>query len=707
MMLALSDSTGRVIRAHFTTTPPRIDGWLEDLWFTADSAAQFTQFAPDHGQPASEATTVYLLYDQQNLYAAFRCPVRDRATLRARLTGTNDGIRLFLDTFDDNVSCYAFAVTAAGVEQSYRLTSDGNWVEQWNGIWWSSSRVEPWGFAVEIAVPFKSLRYPPDLTSWGIEFGRYVAARGEKSYWCEHDKTIVKVSKFGRIASIRAPGAGLHLEAYPVGLVRYEYDSAGQVRPAVGLDCAWLPTPTASIQLTTFPDYAEIEADPYQVNLSRYELWLAERRPFFVEAAENFGTGFPQIRLFYSRRIGRRLPDGTEVPILSGLKYTDRIGRFQLGTLAALTGRTSHNAGGDTEPAALYSVVSLRRQVLANSEVGLLYAGKDAERPAWYHGDTLHFAGSRGLRLDGVYRRGDLTAELSAAASQFGDSLDHALTGTSEYSSSNLNAFFRVRQVGPRFDVNGIGFTSWRGQSVSAGAGPVVFSRGPFQNANLTLSADLAREWDYPDNAADRELGLSANGMLMSRTGFNFWGSHRRAYYLDTTAQHRAYDGVNIGGLGYTDNSRMLGIFLFGDYTTRSFNYNRMALAPTGSGQAELTARPGDRLALSLGTEVIAEFAPDGTLDPLRDLTGIVRPHVHYSFTPKMQVNLGAETVRSYDLARDRVDYSCYVTALYSWTVRPRSTFYVALNQRLAGGTNWVEPSGTAAAVKLRYLFVF
>ncbi len=706
-MLALPDSSGRVIQAYFTVIPPRIDGQLENLWLTADSAFQFTQFTPDHGQPASEATTVYLLYDPQNLYAAFRCHVRDTRTLRARLTGTNDGVRLFLDTFGDNASCYVFAVTAAGSEQSYRLTSDGNWVEQWSGIWWSRSRVEPWGFSVEMAIPFKSLRYPPNLTSWGIEFGRYVAARGEKSYWCEHDKTVVKVSKFGRIASIRPPAAGLHLEAYPVGLVRYEYDSASQVRPAVGLDCAWLPTPTANIQLTTLPDYAEIEADPYRVNLSKYELWLAERRPFFIEAAENFGTGFPQIRLFYSRRVGKRLPDGTEVPILSGLKYTDRIGRFQLGALAALTGKTSYNAGADTEPATLYSVASLRRQVLANSEVGLLYAGRDAGSPARHHGDTLRLAGNHGLRLDAVYRSGAFTAELSTAASQLGDSLDHAWAMTSEYSSSSINASFQVRQVGPQFDMNGIGFTTWRGRSISAGAGPVIFSRGPFQNASLILSAGLAREWDYPDNALETELGLSANGMLTNQTGFSLWGLHRRTYYEDAPAQYRAYEGVNVGGLGHTDDSRRLYLFCYLDYTTKAFNYNRMALAPTGSGQAELTARFGDRLSLSLGTEVIAEFAPDGTLDPSRDLTDIVRPYVHYSFTPKMHVNLGAEGVRSYDLVRDRADYSYYVTALYSWTVRPRSTLYVALNQRLAGGTNWVEPSGTVAAVKLRYLFVF
>ncbi len=705
--LAPSDSGDRVIQAHFTTTPPRIDGHLEDIWSTADSATRFTQFTPDHAEPATEATTVYLLYDRHNVYVAFRCLVRDRTTLRARLTGTNDGVRLFLDTFDDNASCYAFAVTAAGVEQSYRLTNDGNWVEQWSGIWWSSTRIEPWGFAVEMAIPFKSLRYPTQLTGWGIEFGRYVAARGEKSYWCEHDKTVVRVSRFGRIASIRTPGAGLHLEAYPVGLVRYERDSVARVRPTAGLDAAWLPTPTANIQLTTFPDYAEIEADPYRVNLSKYELWLAERRPFFVEANENFGSGFPAIRLFYSRRIGRRLADGTEVPILSGLKYTDRLGRYQLGALTALTGRTSYNSGADTEPAAVYSVVSLRRQVLANSEIGLLYAGKDAGSPVWYHGDTMHLDGNHGLRLDGIWRQGSLTTEVAAAASQRGDRLDHALSLTASYESSVMTGYLSAGQVRPGFDLNGIGFTSWRGQSFAAGAGPVFYARGPFRTANLILATELSREWDYPDRALDRQVRMQFYGLTEDQVGFNFWGSQSRAYYPDTTGTYQAYDGANFGGLGYTDDSRALYLFLYVDYTTRSFNYNRMVLAPNANPQAELTFRLGDRLELSVGAELIAEFQPDGTLDPLRDLTGIVRPHAEYSFTPKMSANMGAETVRSYDLARDREEYSYYLTALYSWTVRPRSTFYIALNQRLTGGTNWVEPSGTAAAVKLRYLFVF
>jgi hypothetical protein len=697
LVWALPADSCRIIQAHFTTTPPRIDGVLEEAWQSADSACAFTQLTPDYDSLSTETTTAYVLYDDRNVYVAFRCQVRDVTTVRARMTGTNDGIRLFLDTFDDNASAYSFSVSAAGVEATYRMTNDGAWMEDWDGVWWSKTRLEPWGYAVELAIPFKTLRYPKGKTSWGIEFGRYIVARGEKGYWSKHGKMGFKVSDIGRLEGIRLPSAGLHLEAYPVGLVRFERsDPSDGFEPAAGLDAAWLPTPTANIQLTALPDFAQIEADPYQVNLSKYELYLAERRPFFVEAAENFGSGYDYVRMFYSRRIGKRFEDGTEVPIIGGVKYTDRIERFQVGALGAITGRTGYDYyGTDTvEPASVYSVASVRRQVLGNSELGILYAGKDNE------GFSNH-----GIRADGVYRQGSFTAKLYGAGSQMGESLDHALAAEAMYQGSSYSGGLTLRQTAPKFDMNGIGYTGWRGQSVYAYAGPDWYSTPLFQSLSLQANGEVEREWGYEAGFPDWSAGTMAFGRLRNLTYGNLWAGCGASRYQDTLWNRFAW--LNLGLSAGTDPGKSVSFSCWGDFLTRTYNYNRSVLAPSGQGGVYFSFQFGDHVSLNIGDDFVAEFQENGTLDLEEDLTMMLRPNLGIAFTPKMDLSIGNETVRAYDFERDRTDYSYYFAVLYSWTIRPRSTLYVALNQRLSGGSNWLETTGTIAVVKLRYLFVF
>ena len=686
----------RLIHAHCTTTPPKIDGILEEVWQTADSACAFTQLTPDYDSVSTESTTAYVLYDERNLYVAFRCLARDATTVRAKMTGINDGIRLFLDTFDDNASAYAFSVGAGGVEATYRMTNDGAWVEEWDGVWTSKVRLEPWGYAVELAIPFKTLRYPQDKTHWGIEFGRYIVGRGEKSYWSRHEKTGFKVSNIGRLEGIRPSPAGLHLEAYPVGLVRYEYDTTGHVAPAAGLDVAWLPTPTANIQLTTLPDFAQIEADPYQVNLSKYELNLEERRPFFVEAAENFGSGSDSIRMFYSRRIGKRFADGAEVPIIGGGKYTDRIERFQVGALGAVTGRTGYNYyGTDTvEPTSVYSVASVRRQVLGNSELGILYAGKDNEAFS-----------NHGIRADGVYRQGSFTARLYGAGSQMGDSLGQALAAIADYQGSSYSGGLTLRQTTARFDMNGIGYTGWRGRSVSAYAGPNWYSTPLFQMFSVQASGGVEQGWGYESGLPDWNVGTVVSGGLRNLTYVNVWANWNASRYQDTIWNRFA--GLDLGFSAGTDPGKSASVSGWGDFVTRTYNYNRMILASSGQGGVYFSFQFGDHVSLDVENDFVAEFQSTGALDIDKDLTLILRPSLDFAFTPKMDLSIGNETVRGHDPAANRPYDSYYFSLLYKWTVRPRSTFYVAFNQRLDNSSGSMSATGTIAVVKLRYLFVF
>jgi len=675
----------RVLEARYTTTRPLIDGALEELWTRADSAYGFVQQRPEAGKPASEATTVYLLYDEENIYVAFRCAVSDMTQVHDRLSEDADGVRLLLDTFCDRTTCYSFSVAFNGVESSYRGIANGAVFESWEGVWWSAVQRFPWGYGVEMVIPFKTLRYYPSADEWGIDFGRRFIGKGEMAFWAEHEPTGFKVSRMGRLKGIKPAPQGLHLELYPVGLVRQEktgQEATGwedRVQGALGFDGAYFPTASASIQLTAFPDFAQIEADPYQVNLSRYELWLGERRPFFTEAVETFGGSSQPIKLFYSRRIGKPLPSGAVVPILGGVKYTDRFAFGQIGALAAVTGVCQN------EPTSLYSVLALRRQVLGNSEVGLLYAGKD--NPIY---------SNHGGAIDGILRKGGLDSRIFLAGSQWGDSFDWALSTEVGYRSRSIVGQFIYRQIQPEFNMNGPGYTTWRGQYISAYAGPAFYNRGALVSATLTTGVEVKREWGESDP------GFAGMGFVNWNSQFQ--NNHYAGYWVGLGRSRdmgRWYQNGYTGGYVGTDESKAISFNLWLNYESRSANYRREVIAPTAEGGWAIKARIGDRLVTTVSNSVVAEADSGGRFDLPRDATLILRPYAEYSFSAKSSLRLSGELVRGYDSQLTSFWNTWSLFGLYTWQFRPRSHFYLAVNwsRDAAGGLKLIQ------VVKLRYLF--
>lgn len=686
---AVADSLPEV-QARYTRQSPKIDGVLEDVWGEAVQVTRFIQRQPCYGEPASESTAAFLLHDAHNLYVAFRCTVKDMTAVHARLSEVADAVQVFLDTFDDDASCYVFSVRASGTENDYRLTDDGRWTEQWDGVWHSAVRRYSWGYAVEMAIPFKTLRYDAARDRWGIDFSRLTIATNERSFWSSYDKTGFRVSRMGRLAGMQPGAPGLHLEAYPVGVFRLEQDSAVRLRPSGGLNLSWLPLPTTNIQLTTFPDFAEIEADPYRVNLTKYELWLEERRPFFVEAQETFGTGYQPLQLFYSRRIGRALPGNETVPTYAGAKFTGRFGPYSVGGLGALTGRTGYEHYGEsrTEPASYYTVASLRRVMLTNSEAGLLYVGKDNE--------SFH---NHAVGLDAVLRFDPLTAKLFGAGSQRGDSLGHAVAVNANYRGQRYAAYLTAQRIDSLFDVNGTGYTGWRGQNACLSAGPVFYNTGPFQQGNVQLVLGLERAWDEPGYS--KSAGLSANGSFQNRSYASVWANANREWEQDTL-----FWSWDAGMYAGTDYSRPVQLYLGADWTSRAYNYRRGAFAPNASAEAELYGRIGDHLSLGLAARPVFEFQPGYELTPREDVMLVLEPKATVTFTPKIELTVRGEGVFGYDPEGPGRYRSYRAGLLYTWTFRPRSTLHLAFDQQLDNSSGRLSLLGRTGVAKLRYLFI-
>ncbi|MGQ9708053.1 MAG: DUF5916 domain-containing protein [bacterium] len=679
-----AEEAGKVIQARRAVTAPKIDGILEELWTDADSASNFIQQQPHNGKPASEPTTVYLLFDDDHLFFAFRCEVADMTQVRDRLSEEPDGVRLLLDTFDDNTTCYCFIVGFNGVESDYRITGDGAVTEAWDGVWWSAVKRELWGYGIEIAIPFKTLRYSATKDEWGIDFGRSIVTRGELSFWAHQTVTGYRVSRMGRLSGIKPGPQGRQIEFYPVGLLRQEKsgdDTRGwsdRVGAEFGVDITHCPSSTGSFQLTIHPDFAQIEADPYQVNLSRYEPWLAERRPFFVEAVENFGGSSQPVKLFYSRRIGKPLANGRVVPILAGLKWTGRLPRGQYGMLTVYTGEC------EDEPKSFYSAFAVRRQVLGNSEIGLLYAGKD------YAGFSNH-----GVGLDGVFRTLGLNQRLFVAGSQYGDSFDYALSFDGGYKSEAFAANLSLRQIAPRFNINGPGYTTWRGRYASFYAGPVVYNQPPVQFGSFYPGVEIQREWCNPKGIVDWSGFINSSIRFLSQEYLGVWVGYGGGWAL-ARSFHRGYVGGNFA----TDNTKGFSFDVWLNYYHRTANYRQGIIAPIAQGELTIQERIGDRWSVWLGNGVTVEPDSLGRVDWQKDVTNVIRPGIEHSFSAKASVRLSWESVLGYDQNAGRGFASNSLFALYSWTFSPRSVFYFASNYLWEQGDIKI-----ILVAKVRYLF--
>ncbi len=442
-----------------------VDGVIEDAWQSADSTTQFFQLQPFYGKSPSRLTVAKVLATEEALYCLLVC-YDDPANVQ-RITGKldefgGDVVSIMLDTFGDKRTAYKFAVSASGVRNDCRLLDDArNRDYSWDGVWFSAASVYDWGFAVEMEIPFRSIQYDENLHSWGLDFDRWIPALNEDLYWCEYEENEgQRISKFGtlQLNGNRPTVKGLNLEIYPVAAARASFIREGvySVKPDAGIDIFYNPSQMLTFQLTGNPDFAQIEADPFNFNISRYESYFEERRPFFTQGNEIFmpagrdrSSGFYRpLELFYSRRIGKILPDGTEVPLLLGTKAFGRIENWEYGGFLAMTDATEFNDDDErrTEPRALFGSARVKRQILDNSSVGVLMVGKRTAQDLYGVID-----------IDGAFRATDWQLSYQLARSVRNEEGDYAASLGLLTFKETWALGVRGRFIGEKFDISQVG----------------------------------------------------------------------------------------------------------------------------------------------------------------------------------------------------------------------------------------------------------
>lgn len=396
------DSEGRVtVRAVFVNEPPRVDGVLDEpIYQSLAPITGFIQQDPQEGQLATEATLVWILYDARNIYIGARCrdsqPHRIMANDMRRdgsNVSQNDNISVIIDTFHDRRSGYEFLMNSIGGAWDTQVTDERDTNRNWNTVWTPRSRRDAEGWTAEMAIPFRSLRYRgsgPQV--WGINIRRNVRWKNELSYLSQVPRQygargILRLSQAATLVGLEAPPSALNLEIKPYAVANMKADRTvdplfeNRFDRNAGFDVKYGITQSLAADFTYRTDFAQVEDDDQQVNLTRFNLLFPEKRDFFLEGQGIFAFGGVSTTpptgsatsapvntpvLFFSRRIG--LSGTRAVPIEAGGRLTGKAGRYSIGLLDIQTGESLEAR----EPSANFAVVRLKRDIFRRSYIGFI-----------------------------------------------------------------------------------------------------------------------------------------------------------------------------------------------------------------------------------------------------------------------------------------------------------------------------------------------
>lgn len=401
---------------RITGQAPVIDGLLDEAdWETAMVAGDFVVFEPNEGMPPSQNTEARVLYGAEAIYVGIRAFDASPDSIVTRLARRDerphsDWVDVVIDSYHDKRTAFRFGVNPAGVKNDSYMFDDTNEDDSWDAVWDVATRTDDQGWTAEFRIPYSQLRFDGAAQqTWGINFARFIARHLERSLWAPISRGDgALVSRFGDLVGLRDLSPPTRLEVLPYSLVRMESAPGSAADPfhdpsdfssTVGADVKYGLTTDLTLDVTINPDFGQVEADPAQVNLTAFETFFPERRPFFVEGSGIFSFRFSEgdgdmasEGLFYSRRIGRSpqgrvqssgyfdAPDRTRILGAMKLSGKTRSG-WSLGVLHALTGQEEALLANDgsaasdqvVEPRAQYGMARVSRDFReGKSAVGVI-----------------------------------------------------------------------------------------------------------------------------------------------------------------------------------------------------------------------------------------------------------------------------------------------------------------------------------------------
>ena len=430
-LAAQPDNGLRHARAYRVEEPLTFDGAVvEPQWTRMEPATDFIQQEPREGELSTERTEIRFGYDDDNLYIGIICfdsqPDRIVVTQNRRdavLTDT-DSIQILLDTFDDDQNAFVFGTSPTGIEYDGQITKAGQgrggvgmparaggqggtgggsqrggasaFNLNWDAVWRVRSQITSRGWESELIIPFRTLRYLPGSDrTWGLNVMRNLRRKNEQSHWSPIPRgfTLQQIDMAGSLNGLELKDHR-NLQLIPYGLAGFKqnFTLSGDQTDGVltgGVDLKYSLTQSLTLDATFNTDFAQVEVDDEQINLTRFDLFFPEKRPFFLENAGFFEFGTSrEVEIFFSRRIGID-ESGEQVPILAGVRMSGKAGRYQIGALDMAT----RSVTGVT-PANNFSVLRVSREYGVRSSFGFIAVGKRVINP---------FPGYQGSDYNGTF----------------------------------------------------------------------------------------------------------------------------------------------------------------------------------------------------------------------------------------------------------------------------------------------------------------
>lgn len=710
-------SSGTAVAAR-TDVAPVIDGVPdEEAWMGGPVLSDFTQREPSDGDPASERTEVRVIYDDEAIYVgvwAWDSQVDQLVpgdAIRDYEVTDADAILMIFDTYKDERNGFVFGTTPAGIEYDgqvsaggtggggflgggggggsrFQLGSGGGFNKNWDGSWTVAASSDDRGWYAEFRIPFSTLRYSSDQGTWGFNVARRVRRLNEESFWTAvpREFNLYRLEFAGDLTGLEPPfQRSATVTPYVLGSTARDYaagdPSFGQDLE-VGGEAKVQLTQSLTLDVTANTDFAQVEVDNAQVNLTRFSLLFPEKRLFFLENAGFFNVGGGGADLFFSRRIG--ISDGQPVPIKAGGRLSGRAAGLNLGLLHIETdGPLGANDGN------AYSVARVAKELPSRSRVGALFVNRDGDI-AGDHNRTYAFDANVGL--------GDQITISSWAARTETPELngdEHAWDVTAGLASRDWRANATIREIGQNFNPE-VGFLPRNGHRYYQAFAMYYIRPNRFfrelrphisyftfrsQRDGIASGFEESARW-HIDNHWQWDSGMELH------TGANYVTEGLYEPFeirgTDVTVPEGSYAGWESQIVFFTDQSRLLSL-------NSRFNWGSFLSGSKRTSSADVTARIGAR------SSATASFAYNDVDLPEGEFTTTLASfRAGYFFTPRLYL----QSLIQYS---DQID-SWSANVRFGWLNTAGTGLFIVYNE-VQGIDSLIGPQGRSLIFKFTRQF--
>lgn len=574
-------NSSKVIHAVRAEKPPIMDGLLHDWrWETAQPVQEFTQFYPYEGAASTESTSVRILFDDKAMYIGVICYDKDPRGIVSQLTRRDrtseaDRFTVQIDSYHDHQTAFVFSVNVAGVQSDGFLSQDGNVYDlSYDAVWKVKTARHSEGWSAEFEIPYNAIRFSAQEAKeydWGINFRRYISRKRETDEWVMVPSSErLLISRWGHVDGIRAITPPLNLSVIPYITGTATFETAASYRPYksdksgnAGLDVKYGLSRNFTLDGAINPDFGQVEVDQSILNLTVFETYYPEKRPFFIEGAQVFEFGNAvdnsPLSLFYSRRIGQRPlgsffaspPAGGTVEenpltttILGAGKITGHTeSGFSLGLLTTATDEENavvkDSAGNEsrirTEPKGTYNVVRMKQEFDGNSWLGGIATllARESTRPAFSGGFDWNLRFDDGsYTLDGYVAAVHSSSTRNNPDGSAGRLLFSKITAEHWYYTVSYNFF------SAHFNSNDLGFFAQ--PRYHGGYAQLLYrenkGQGMFRRYSLSVVPEARWNWEHVRTLSQIDVSLSGDWA-------NFWRSTLR-YVMNDHAYNDGEQGI-------------------------------------------------------------------------------------------------------------------------------------------------------------------